>query len=143
MTEEIRRGGIVTGTIENLGTGELKNFRRYLLFTDFEFTTIAKIERVESYELPDDSFQVSVDCKGLDTIGSVYALGLNFATESAKERDQILNDLKVDSIFIVKGGYTICDSELPHICLHNPYYEPVYSQFSEKEIREAFDVNGP
>jgi hypothetical protein len=124
-------------------TGEISNVRHYLFCTDFEFFTIAKIEHVESFKLPDNSFQISVDCSGLDSIGQVFKLGLDFTPDSVEIKNRILEELKVDSIFIVKGAYTITKDINPtHISLHDPYYEPVYPQSFEDEIREVFRVNG-
>ena len=136
------KGGIIEGTIQNMETGEISNVRHYLFSTDFEFCTIAKIEHVESFKLPDNSFQISIDCSGLDSIGQVFQLEMNFSPESVEAKDRILEDLKVDSIFIVKGTYTITKDVILHITLHDPYYEPVYPQSFEDEIREVFRVNG-
>ncbi|MCL4536211.1 MAG: hypothetical protein M1610_01245 [Nitrospirae bacterium] len=136
------KGGIIEGTVKNMETGEISNVRHYLFSTDLEFFTIAKIEHVESFKLPDNSFQISVDCSGLDSIGQVFKLDLDFTPESVEAKDRLLNDLKVDSVFIVKGTYTITQNAIPHIILHDPYYEPVYPQSFEEEIREVFRVNG-
>jgi hypothetical protein len=136
------KGGVIEGTVKNMETGEISNARHYLFCTDFEFLTIARIEHVESFKLPDNSFQISVDCGGLDSIGQVFKLELIFTPAHIEIKDRILEDLKVDSIFIVKGTYTITEDTPPYITLHEPYYEPVYPQSFEDEIMEVFKVNG-
>jgi hypothetical protein len=143
MKEELGvrfKGGIIEGTIQNMETGEISNVRHYLFCTDLEFFTIAKIERVDSFKLPDNSCQISVDCSGLDSIGQVFKLDLNFFPESVETKDRLLEDLKVDSIFVVRGAYGIIDNP-PLITLTDPRYEPVYSRSLENEIREVFKVN--
>lgn len=141
MSENNKISGIVEGNIQDTETGETTNFRHYLFYSGFEFTTIAKIEDIESYELPDNSFQVLVDCNGLDSAGSVFRLALNFIADSEAQKDRILNDLKVNSIFIFRGYYGVVEDAPQHILLSDPHYEPVYPRFSEEEIRKVFSVN--
>lgn len=141
MSENNKISGIVEGNIQNTETGETTNVRHYLFCSGFEFTTIAKIENIESYELPDNSFQVSVNCNGLDSAGLVFRLGLNFIADSEAQKNRILNDLKVNSIFIFRGSYSVVEDAPQHILLHDPHYEPVYPRFSEEEIRKVFSVN--
>lgn len=141
MSENNKISGIVEGIIQDTETGETINVRHYLFCSGFELTTIAKIEDIESYEQP-DAFQVLVDCNGLDSAGFVFRLGLNFIADSEAQKDRILNDLKVNSVFIFKGEYNAGKDTAPqHILLHNPHYEPVYPRFSEEEIRKVFSVN--
>ena len=141
MPKNNKISGIVEGNIQNTETGETTNVRHYLFCSGFEFTAIAKIENIESYELPDNSFQVSVDCNGLDSVGFVFRLGLNFTADSEAQKDRILNDLKVNSVFIFRGPYTAGEDAPQHIVLNDPHYEPVYPHFSEEEIRKVFSIN--
>ncbi len=95
MKENLRekfKGGIIEGTIKNMETGEISNVRHYLFVTDLELFAIAKIEHIESFELPDNSFQILVDCSGLDSIGQVFQLDLNFTPDFAETRNRILED---------------------------------------------------
>ena len=96
MSENNKIRGIVEGVIQDTETGETTNIRHYMFFTDFELTVIAKIENIESYKHPDGSFQVWVDCKGLDTVGSVFGLALHFifSADSEAQKDRILNEYK-------------------------------------------------
>ena len=49
--------------------------------------------------------------------------------------------IKVNSIFICRGLYSVVEDAPHHIDLHDPHYEPVYPRFSEEEIRTVFSIN--
>ncbi|MBI4679966.1 MAG: hypothetical protein HY753_01820 [Nitrospirae bacterium] len=66
---------------------------------------------------------------------------LNFIAGSEAQKDRILDDLKVNSIFIFRGSYTAGEDAPQHILLHDPHYEPVYPRFSEEEIKKVFSIN--
>ena len=131
---------IVQGNIRNMETGEEWGGEHYMLCTGFEFTTIARITHVESYMHPDDSIQICVDCLGLDSLGGVFDLSLEFGPDSMEQKKKLLKDLQIDAIFIVKGIYGIPKGDSP--TLYDPQYRPVEPEFSETEAREAFRVNG-
>ena len=130
---------ILRGVIENMETGERHEVSHYLFLSDLELTTIVKINNVESYLHPDNSMQVSVDCQALDCIGSVFDLKLEFSPGSIEERDQLLEDMKVDSIFPVKGQYGV--SRSAPICLFEPTYRFPEPDFPLDKVREAFRIN--
>jgi hypothetical protein len=134
---------IIRGTITNTESGESWEREHYLLETGFELTTIVKITQVDSYVHEDDSFQVSVDCLALDSVGSVFSLNMDFTPESLGERDRLLQDFKLGYLFLVKGEYgVIKDEDSPHcIYLSWPSYRGVEPEFSEEEIRKAFEIN--
>jgi hypothetical protein len=133
---------IIQGTITNTETGESWEREHYFLDTGFELTTIVKITQVDSYYFHEnDSFQVSVDGLALDSAGFVFKILLEFNPESLGERDQLLQDLKLDSIFVVKGEYGVDEDTPPSIMLHYPSYRTVEPEFSEEEVRRAFQIN--
>ena len=70
---------IIKGTIANMETGESSNLRLILFPNESKFSTIAKIMNAESYVRPDDSFQISIECQALDSVGKVYNLQLEFS----------------------------------------------------------------
>ena len=84
--------------------------------------------------------QVSVDCLGLDSVGGVFELLLGYNPDSTEERDQLLQDITVDSVFLVTGEYGICD-DAP-LSIFDADCRPVEPDFSEDEVREAFRING-
>jgi hypothetical protein len=133
---------IIQGTITNTETGESWEREHYLLNTGFELTTIVKVTHIDSYYFHEnDSMQVSVDGLALDSSGFVFKILLEYNPESLGERDQLLQDLKLDSIFMVKGEYGIVEDTPPSIMLHYPSYRAVEPEFSEEEIRRAFQIN--
>ena len=83
--------------------------------------------------------QVAVDCKALDSVGLVFNLSINYFPESVERKEQLLDDLKVDSVLLFKGNYGVPGDT--GIILYEPSYEPVEPEFSEEEIREVFRVN--
>jgi len=132
---------LVRGTITNLDTGERSSVEHYLIATGSELTGIVRVLEVNSYVHPeDDSMQILVSSQALDSVGGVYDLVINFLPESVTERDQILGDLKVDSILLMKGEYLIPRDG--SIMLGNPVYRPVDPVMgSEDQMREAFRIN--
>ena len=130
---------ILRGVITDMETGETQDVSHYLFVSDLELTTIVRIRNVESYEHPDNSIQVSVDCQALDSIGSVFDLNLEFSPGSIEARDRLLEDMKVDSIFLVKGQYGV--SRNGPICLFEPIYRFAEPDFPLEEVREAFRIN--
>ena len=131
---------LIHGSITNVETGETKEIEYYPFFAEFEVSTLVRVEKVESFSFPDDSMQVSVDCHGLDSIGMVYDVCLDFFPQSTQERDKIVEDLKLASYFLVKGKYGM-PKDAP-LSISNPEYRPIEPAFSENEISEVFRVNG-
>lgn len=131
--------GTVKGVVTDVETGESFE-REHLMFCyDAEMNSIVKIEHVDNYTFPDNSFQVSVDCLALDCVGFVFDMNLNFNPESESEKNRILNDLKVGSVFLVSGRYG-APGDAP-IRLHDPRYQPAAADL-EKDAQETFRVNG-
>lgn len=122
-----------------MGTGEKEFVESFFFNTGFELYTIVKLLKVESFVHPDNSMQVYAECKGLDSVGFVFDIDLNFTPESSEERDQLLHYLKVDSFSWVKGAYLV--PEDAPITLADPVYHPISADYSEDEIKEAFKVN--
>ncbi|MCG6537828.1 MAG: hypothetical protein L7F78_24695, partial [Syntrophales bacterium LBB04] len=134
MTKEL-----VYGRIQNMETGEIKEVEYCPFYAEFEVTTLVKVEKVESFSFPGGSIQVSADCHGLESIGGVYDVSLEFPPQSIQEREKIVGDLKPASYFLVKGQYSIPKGG--PLCIFDPQYRPIEPAFSEDEIREVFRVN--
>ncbi|MFC1816066.1 hypothetical protein ACFL0M_09000 [Thermodesulfobacteriota bacterium] len=130
---------IIKGKITNMESGDVFFGDHYLFYPGSDMTTIIKILKTESYVHPDDSMQVSVDCLGLNSVGGVFELGLEYAPDTIEKRDQLLQDLMVGSVFMVKGEYGTADN---FITIFDEDYRPVEPDFSEEDVREAFRING-
>ncbi len=132
---------IIRGIITNCETGERWSVEHCLFVTGAELSTIVRILEVESYENPEDgSMQICLDCQALDSIGSVHKLDVDFSPKAVSDRDQILRDLKVDSIVLMHGSY-LSAGEGP-MKLANPEYRPVDPAIASKDqIREVFRLN--
>ena len=109
------------------------------LLANIGLTTIVKIIHIDSYELPGYfPFQVSVDCKGLDNFGTIQNICMEFFPEIIEQRDRIVEDLKADSIFLIKGKYGILE-DIPVT-----FYEPDYSRIKpkplENKMRKLFQL---
>jgi hypothetical protein len=104
---------------------------------------IVKITQVNSYIHPNQSLQVSVDCLALDSLGFVFQLNMNFTPDLIEARDQLLRDLRVDSLVIVKGQYTVIEDSPPFIMLHDPAYRAVPPEISEAQVRQVLELNQP
>ena len=131
---------IIKGKITNMETGDVFFGDHYMFFPGFKMTTIVKIMNVDNFVRPDDSMQVSVDCLGLDSVGGVFELCLDYNPDSTEKRDQLLQDLTVDSVYLVKVEYGIYD-DAP-LTISGADYRPVEPDFSEEDVREAFRING-
>ena len=104
----------------------------------FELTAIVKIGKVENIVHPDDSYQVIVHGDALDSAGFVFDVDLNFYPKTNDRKNKIVGELRVDSIFKVRGQYgVIVDAP---INLHEPSYCKM--EYSEDEGREVFRING-
>ena len=132
---------LIRGIITECETGESWSVEHCLLVTGAELSTIVRVLKVESYENPEDgSMQISLDCQALDSIGSVFNLDVSFSPKTVSERDQILRDLKVDSILLMHGRYLIPPDN--SIALAGPAYRLVDPAIaSEDQIREVFRLN--
>lgn len=130
---------IATGTITNTETGEESFFQFYPVFLNLKLTTVVRIFHVDSYVHPDDSMQVSVDCEALDSIGMVYKVNLNFTPDSEAKRNVLIEDMKVDSVFMVEGAYGI-ELEDEIVSIDSPSYWPVNIDILD-EVRRAFSFN--
>lgn len=131
---------LIYGSIKNMETGETKEVEHYPFFAEFEVTTLVKVEKVESFSFPGGSMQVSAECHGLDSVGGVYDLSLEFFPHSTQEKDKIVEDLKSASYFLVKGEYAVA-KDAP-LSIWDPEYRSIAPAFSESEIREVFRING-
>jgi len=106
-----------------------------------KLTTIVRILKVRHFYFPDDSdlpIEINVDCEGLGSAGSVFKVHIFFRLNSFEERDRILADLQVDSLFQIRGEYDVT-GEI--ITLFEPEYSPLGPDYPEDEIRKAFEVN--
>jgi hypothetical protein len=97
------------------------------LLANIGLTTIVKIIHIDSYEYPGSQFQVSVDCKGLDSWGTIQNICMEFFPGAVEQRDKIVEDLKADSIFLIKGEFMLEDTPVT-------FYEPDYSRIKPKSL---------
>ncbi len=134
--------GLVTGTIKNTDTGEISPIDHYLFCHGYKLKTIVKVINIGNWTHDDNSMQISVDCLGLDSYGFVFELNLEFNPDTANKMNRILDDLKVNDIFIVAGTYVVTwITDEKGITIYDPEYSPASIHFSEEEIREAFRQN--
>lgn len=134
--------GLVTGTIKNTDTGEISPIDHYLFCHGYKLKTIIKVINVENWTHDDNSMQISADCLGLDVIGNVFEIILVFYPENVNKMNSILEDLKVNDIFMVSGIYTIIwEEDEKSIIIYDPEYAPASFHFPEEEIRAAFRRN--
>jgi hypothetical protein len=132
---------ILKGTITNMNSGKTWPVKHYMINPNSELTSIVRILKVRHYFFPDDShlpIEINIECEGLGSAGSVFKLHIFFRLDSFEGRDRILEDLKVDSLFQIRGGYDVT-GEI--ITLFEPAYLVLGSEFSEDEIRKAFEIN--
>jgi hypothetical protein len=137
-----KNDNILTGTITNLITGESHSIECQPFFNDAVLTAVVMVESSRIYtdlNYPDEP-QVSMACKALDSIGFVYNLNLEFLPETQAKGKEITDDLKTGAIFIVKGRYSMCQSEMI-ISVNDPEYLPLPPAFDEHKVREAFRMN--
>jgi len=100
--------------------------------------TVAKIIKIESYEFPGGSFQVSADCKAFDDFGTIHDMSLEFSPAKIFQRDRIIQDLKADSIYVIKGGWSIIKN-CP-ITLYEPDYKRIEPEHLENQMKKMFKL---
>jgi len=133
MTENIN------GHLTNMDSGEVFSGDFCLFPNDFQLETIMKIMVVNDYVHPDSSMQVSVDGLGLDCVGGVFQVNLEYTPRTVEERDKLLQDLKVRRILSMKGRYGMTDGE---VTIYDAVYRSVEPYDSEEELQEVFRING-
>ena len=95
-----------------------------------ELTAAVLVQSPNLYPpLPDGSFQIDVEGKGLDTFGEGFKVTLHFhfSDKDSRECNKVLADLTAGSIWLVKGHYYICWSS-KEIEMYQPEYWPVESE---------------
>lgn len=131
---------IITGTIENMDTGEKTEMAHYAVFRNYIMSAIVLIRNIRSYgENPDDGMEVYLTCKALDSIGMVYDLDVSFIPESSCEKTTILQNMTINSVHIVSGRYGFLNNE--QLKMFDPEYCSVEPDYDEDDIREAFRIN--
>lgn len=133
--------GKITGRIENAETGEISYSPHCLFCQEFELKALVKIVNIESRTHTETDMQIFVDCLGLDGLCFVFELRLEFVLCTVNEMNRIIEDLKVNDIFIVSGIYYVAYETL--ITIFNPEYAPARLHLSEEEIEvftEAFRI---
>ena len=109
------------------------------LLANIGLTTIVKIIHIDSYELPGYfPFQVSVDCKALDNFATTQDICMEFFPETTEQRDRIVEDLKADSIFLIKGEYGIF-KDTP-VMLYEADYSRIKPKPLENEMKKLFQL---
>ena len=108
------------------------------LFANIKLRTVAKIIEINSYEFPDGSFQISVDCKAFDDFGTIHDMDLEFFPREICQRDRIIEDLKTASIYFIKGGWSIIEN-CP-ITLYEPDYKRIEPEHLENQMKKMFKL---
>ena len=135
------KGMLIEGAVSNEETGENLSRKHYLLDTGFQVTTIVWITWIESYVHSDINLQVKVESLALDSYAFVFEVSMEFNPDSKEEMDTLLRDLRVGGFCLVQGPYGGLWAEAPRLVLYDPSYRPVEPEFSEEEIRKAFQMN--
>ena len=102
-----------------------------------ELTTAVLVQNPNLYPpLPDGSFQIDVDGKGLDTFGEGFEVTLHFhfSDKDRRQCNKVLADLTAGSIWLVKGHYSICWSS-KEIEIYDPEYWSVESENRRSHVR--------
>ena len=110
------------------------------MFANIKLSTVAKIIHINSYELPGYfPFQVSVDCKAFDDFGTVHDMCLEFFPEKICQRDRIVEDLKADSIYFIKGRWDMIE-DCP-ITFYEPDYKRIEPKHLENQMKKVFKIS--
>lgn len=120
-------------------TGEAKCEEFCFFPNGAELTTIVLVEHVNDYHHPDNTYQVSIECLALDSLGSVFCLDLEYFPNSVTVKDNLLADMAEGEIYVVNGGYAVIQNEAA-ITLYEPSYKAVEME-NEDEIRQVFKTN--
>jgi len=135
---------IVTGTIENMETGEVHDIIPFYLFSNgCELNAIIKILSVCSSFNPDGepARQITVNCLALDCQGNVFKLDLYFLPQCLSDEQKIISEITEGKIMVASGRYTILPKEETIITLYDPEYYPLPSEYSLEEVEEVFRAN--
>ena len=75
-----------------------------MFFNNFEIETIMKITELNDHVHPDNSMQVCVDGLGIDCVGGVYRMSLDYTPLTVERRNKLLQDLKVGNILLANAA---------------------------------------
>ena len=128
------------GQMVNESTGEIFDIEHYLYPMDLRMWSIIKVTEVASFHHPDNSFQVSISCEALDSVGAVFEMSINYFPDNAVEKDRIVEDIKTGEIYRVEGRYGIFGNG---VSIFEPNIKPMTGVplACEQEIRHVFQIN--
>ena len=133
---------IVTGTIENMETGETHDIIPFHYFScHCELNTLVKILHVESFLHPDNSRQITVDCLALDSSGFVFKIGMEFMPDGLDDEQRILSVITEGKIMAASGLYSVLPEDEGGIVLFDPVCESLPPEYALEEVEEVFRVN--
>jgi hypothetical protein len=112
---------------------------KYEFSKAIELTTFVQIVKMSSYVHPNDSMQITCDCDALDGFGKKLKLEWVFQFESGQvdDRNKILSDMTVGSIFFIKGPFCMNDED-GSITFFEHLYSTLPPEFPIAEIEYLF-----
>jgi len=133
-------GKFMKGQMVNESTGETFAIEHYLYPIDLRMWSIIRVSEINSFHHPDNSFQVSVRCEALDSVGAVFEMNIEFFPDNAAEKDRIVEDIKTGEIYRVEGRYGIFEKG---VGIYEPTIKPITGipEVCEQEIRHVFQIN--
>ena len=111
----------LSALLPNVGDGESWNGREVL---NPELTCIARIKAVHTFVHVCGETEVHAECRAIDCCMGTFDLRLHFHPATCSiGSDRILQDLRIGSIYWVRGNWTIGDADTP-MTIYDPDYRP-------------------
>ena len=97
-----------------------------------ELTCIVKVKSVQTYVHVCGETEIHAECRAIDCCMGTFNLRLHFHPATCPiGSDQIIQDLKIDDIYWVRGKWAIADESTP-MMIFDPKYRP-YRQVDPDE----------
>lgn len=97
-----------------------------------ELTCIARIKSLHSYVHVCGETEIHAQCRAVDFCLGTFDLRLHFHPATCPIRsNKIIEDLKIDSIFLVRGEWGIAEDDIPMTI-----YDPEYRLYEPQDLSE-------
>ena len=125
----------------SISPASAKSYRWHDSFA-WDVMKVVKIDAISGYKLIDNHthFEIHADCSALDGMLNVYELGLYYHTQNNERMERILEDLKVGSIFLIKGIFSCLPEKEGGIIIYgnDGLDGPLYVPISEVSLSEDY-----
>ncbi|HBD93294.1 MAG TPA: hypothetical protein DC057_03905 [Spirochaetia bacterium] len=117
------------GKLKNLNTGEEADVILCLEKWNLKIQVIIRVDDIEFYHLPDDSFELNIICKALDDGGNTSDCEIYYFYKTESEK-KLIPKYEINNYYRAEGRYTLSKNS-PEIFLDDPVINELTDDFLE------------